>query len=62
MFSVPFIQVFRMAKYRGMENEIETGDYFKFDNHIVMCYLAVSYLSHLPPLKEHLKFPADVNS
>lgn len=32
-------KVYRMAKYRGMENEIEFGDYFKFDNYIVITYI-----------------------
>ena len=36
-----------MAKYRGMENEIEFGDYFKFDNYIVITYIMVSTVNSL---------------
>lgn len=32
-------RVFRIAKFQGLENNIDFGDYFKFDNHIVICYL-----------------------
>ena len=31
-----------MAKYRGMEDDIVFGDYFKFDNYVVICYIIVS--------------------
>ena len=34
-----------MAQYKGMEDQIEFGDYFEFDNYIVITYIMVSRLS-----------------
>ena len=34
-----------MAQYKGMEDQIEFGDYFEFDNYIVITYIMVSQLS-----------------
>ena len=35
-------QIYRTAQYMNRENDIAFEDYFKFDNHIVLCYVAVS--------------------